>query len=103
MPERSVKGKIKEIQSLGIEIEKLEKKKLKSFEEYKANKISREDFIKIKDEINDKMLRLNQYIHDTEPENVETEDTSVLTKELVGKYISKILVWHNGGFEVEYK
>ena len=101
--ERGIKKNIKEIQSSSVEIEKLEKKKLKSFEEYKANKISREDFIKIKNEINDKILRLNQYIHDAEPENVETEDTSILTKELVGKYISKILVWHNGGFEVEYK
>lgn len=103
VPERNVKKSIKEIYSLSVEIEKLEKKKIKSFEEYKADKISREDFIKIKNEINDKILRLNQYIHDAKSENVETEDTSILTKELVEKYISKILVWHNGGFEVEYK
>lgn len=101
--ERCVKENIQEIHSYGLEIEKLEKKKLKSFEEYKANKISREDFIKIKNKINDKILKLNQYIHDTESENVDNEDISILTKELVEKYISKILVHHNGGFEVQYK
>ena len=101
--ERCLKENIQEIHSYGLEIEKLEKKKLKSFEEYKENKISREDFIQAKNKINDKILRLNQYIHDTGLENVDNEDISILTKELVEKYISKILVHHNGGFEVQYK
>ena len=101
--ERYVKGNIQEIHSYSLEIEKLEKEKIKSFEKYKANKISREDFIQAKNKINDKILRLNQYIHDTGQENVDNEDISILTKELVEKYISKILVHHNGGFEVQYK
>lgn len=101
--ERYVKGNIQEIHSYSLEIEKLEKEKIKSFEKYKANKTSREDFIKVKNKINDRILRLNQCIHDTDPENVDNEDISILTKELVKKYISKILVYHNGGFEVQYK
>ena len=92
---------LKETHSLILEVEKLEKKKLKIFEEYKAKKISKEDFIKKKMELSYTIQKLHQAIN--ERKFVEGEAVSGLTKEVVEKYISKIIVRQNGGFEVQYK
>lgn len=92
---------LKETHSLIFEVEKLEKKKLRIFEEYKAEKISKEDFIKRKKELSDTIQKLNERLN--ERKFVEEEEVSGLTKEVVEKYILKIIIHQNGGFEVQYK
>ena len=92
---------LKETHSLIFEVEKLEKKKLRIFEEYKAEKISKEDFIKRKKELSDTIQKLNERLN--ERKLLEEEEVSGLTKEVVEKYILKIVIHQNGGFEVQYK
>ena len=45
--------------------------------------------------------KLNERLN--ERKLVEEEEVSGLTKEVVEKYIFKIIVHQNGGFEVQYK
>lgn len=79
----------------------LESEKEEAFHQYKIGKLSREDFIKKKRSIDMDIETIENEVEEIEYEKLEITDS--LTREIVERYIDKVIVSHNGGIKVVLK
>lgn len=79
-------------------IKDLEKEKFSAFERYKGGQISKEDFVKIKNDISEKIhsIELGEKSHKNHSSNHTME-------ELVSQFVDRVIVNHQGVFTVIYK
>ena len=83
------------------EINQLKSRKLDYYQRYKENKVNREEYVMVKSEIDEKILRI-----ELELQKSDSPEFSVmkgLTKEVIEKHVDKILVDRLGDFQVLYK
>ena len=83
--------------------DKLEEKKLKSFEKYKLGKLERESFIKIKNEIKEDTNLNLKMIEKIDEQLKSAGSIESLTSETVKKYIKSIYISANGIEKIEYR
>lgn len=84
-----------------VQIEKLLKEKDEAFLEYKRKNLSRDDFLKLKEEIDLQIKTISEIVEVEEQEEVQI--TNELTRELVERYIEKVIVSLDGTYRVELK
>ena len=79
----------------------LESAKEEAFHQYKTGKLSREDFIVKKCSIDVDIVMIENEVEEQEYEKLKVTDS--LTREIVERYIDKVIVSHGGGIEVVLK
>ena len=79
------------------------KKKRIEFENYKFGKISREDFVEIKDLLQESSEENKRRIEAIDKELKESGSIESLTEDVVGKYIKTIYISGNGIERIEYQ
>jgi hypothetical protein len=84
-----------------VQIEKLLKEKDEAFLEYKRKNLSRDDFLKLKEEIDLQIKTISEIVEVEEQEEVPI--TNELTRELVERYIEKVIVSLDGTYRVELR
>lgn len=84
-----------------VQIEKLLKEKDEAFLEYKRKNLSRDDFLKRKEEIDLQIKTISEIVEVEEQEEVQI--TNELTRELVERYIEKVIVSLDGTYRVELR
>ena len=82
--------------------DQLLKKKRIEFENYKFGKISREDFVEIKDLLQESSEENNKRIEAIDKEFKESGSIETLTEDVVGKYIKTIYISSKGIEKIEY-
>jgi len=82
--------------------DQLSKKKRIEFENYKFGKISREDFIEIKNQLQESTEENNKRIEAIDKELKESSSIESLTEDVVGKYIKAIYISGKGIERIEY-
>ncbi len=82
--------------------DQLSKKKRIEFENYKFGKISREDFVEIKDQIKKSTEENKKRIEAIDKELKESGSIENLTEDIVGKYIKTIYISGKGIDKAEY-
>ena len=83
--------------------DQLLKKKRIEFENYKFGKISREDFVEIKDLLQESSEENNKRIEAIDKEFKESGSIETLTEDVVGKYIKTIYISSKGIERIEYQ
>ena len=83
------------------DIEKLKEKKLAAFQDYKENCITRDDYIAKKQELNDKIVHLEENLQTTKVADKLSSQT--LSREVIETHVEKVIVDCLGFFEVIYK
>lgn len=83
--------------------DQLLKKKRVEFENYKFGKISREDFMEIKNQIQESDEENKERIQAIDEELKQTGNIDNLTKETVKKYINRIYISGKGIERIEYQ
>jgi len=84
-----------------VQIEKLLKEKDEAFLEYKRKNLSRDDFLKLKEKIDLQIKTISEIVEVEEQEEVPI--TNELTRELVERYIEKVIVSLDGTYRVELR
>ncbi len=84
------------------ENDKLDKKKLQKFEEYKFGKLKREEFIKIKDKLKIELENNLKEIEEIDTMLKKAGNIESLTKEMVMKYIKTIYISSSGIEKIDY-
>ena len=79
----------------------LESEKEEAFHQYKTGKLPREDFIAKKCSIDVDIEMIENEVEEQEYEKLKVTDS--LTREIVERYIDKVIVSHGGGIEVVLK
>ena len=79
----------------------LESAKEEAFHQYKTGKLSREDFIAKKCSIDVDIEMIENEVEEQDYEKLKVTDS--LTREIVERYIDKVIVSHGGGIEVVLK
>lgn len=79
----------------------LESEKEEAFHQYKTGKLSREDFIAKKCSIDVDIAMIENEVEEQEYKKLEVTDT--LTREIVERYIDKVIVSHSGDIKVVLK
>lgn len=82
--------------------DELSKKKRMEFENYKFGKISRENFIEIKDQLQESTEENNKRIEAIDKELKKSGSIESLTEDVVGKYIKTIYISGKGIEKIEY-
>ena len=83
--------------------DQLLKKKRIEFENYKFGKISREDFVEIKNQLQESGEESNRRIEAIDKELKESGSIENLTEDIVGKYIKTIYISGKGIERIEYQ
>ncbi|MBV1821890.1 hypothetical protein KUA25_28110, partial [Bacteroidales bacterium MSK.15.36] len=83
--------------------DQLSKKKRIEFENYKFGKISREDFVEIKNQLQESGEESNRRIEAIDKELKESGSIENLTEDIVGKYIKTIYISGKGIERIEYQ
>ena len=87
--------------NLPRDIEKLKEKKLATFQDYKENRITRDDFIAKKQELDDKIVHLEESLQTSKAADKLSGQT--LSREVVETHVVRVIVDCLGFFEVIYK
>ena len=93
---------LKEQKKLYDKNDELSKKKRIEFENYKFGKISREDFIEIKNQLQESTEENNKRIEAIDKELKESGSIESLTEDVVSKYIKTIYISGKGIEKIEY-
>ncbi|HEL2254366.1 recombinase family protein [Streptococcus parasanguinis] len=83
------------------DIEKLKEKKLAAFQDYKENRITRDVYIAKKQELDDKIVHLEENLQTTKAADKLSGQT--LSREVIETHVEKVIVDCLGFFEVIYK
>jgi len=104
------KDLIKEMERLESRLDKLNTKKRKSLEKYKLEKITREEFMSLKEEIEleknelkDKLKEMEKELQEKKEAKKEKTNENEFTRELVNRYIDEILIDADGNCEIKFK
>lgn len=87
--------------NLPRDIEKLKKKKLATLQDYKENRISRDDYIAKKQELDNKILHLEESLQTTKSADKLSGQT--FSREVFETHVEKVIVDFLGFFEVIFK
>lgn len=82
-------------------IEKLKEKKLATSQDYKENRITRDDFIAKKQELDDKIVHLEESLQTSKAADKLSGQT--LSREVIETHVERVIVDCLGFFEVIYK
>nr|WP_266095218.1 recombinase family protein [Streptococcus equi] len=83
------------------EIENLKSRKFSIFQDYKDERITREEFLTQKHEIDNSIDTLQKNIEESDESQLVIGHT--LNKDVVEKYIERVIVDYQGAFEIIYK
>lgn len=87
--------------NLPRDIEKLKKKKLATLQDYKENRISRDDYIAKKQELDNKILHLEESLQTTKSADKLSGQT--FSREVFETHVEKVIVDFLGFFEAIFK
>lgn len=99
--EESVEAEPKHKEDKADRITVLESEKEQHFHQYKTGKLSREDFIEKKRSIDEKIKLIENEVEEVELAKLDVTDS--LTREVVERYLDKVVISHNGDIEVKFK